>query len=92
MALFGNSDSDLERRIDALERRVAALEHAALRSGQGIAPQPVPPAPTGEFHDGSVSDEVRILAASGKKINAIKLLREQSGLGLKEAKDIVDRL
>jgi ribosomal protein L7/L12 len=82
----------LERRIDALERRVAALEHAALRSGQGIAPQPVPPAPTGEFHDGSVSDEVRILAASGKKINAIKLLREQSGLGLKEAKDIVDRL
>lgn len=87
MALFGSSDSDLERRIDALERRVAALEHAVLRSGQLI-----PPRPAGEFHEGWVSDEVRDLAASGKKINAIKLLREQSGLGLKEAKSIVDRL
>ncbi|MET4428243.1 ribosomal protein L7/L12 [Mycolicibacterium sp. 624] len=92
MALFGNSDSDLQRRIDALERRVAALEHAALRSGQPAPGQPARPAPTGEFHEGWVSDEVRILAASGKKINAIKMLREQSGLGLKEAKDIVDQL
>jgi ribosomal protein L7/L12 len=87
MALFGNSDSDLQRRVEALERRIAALEHAALRSGQAAPPQPA-----GEFHEGWVSDDVRILAASGKKINAIKLLREQSGLGLKEAKDIVDRL
>jgi large subunit ribosomal protein L7/L12 len=28
----------------------------------------------------------------GKKIQAIKLLRDQTGLGLREAKDIVDRL
>jgi ribosomal protein L7/L12 len=39
-----------------------------------------------------MSDEVRRLAACGQKIEAIKLLREKSGLGLKEAKDLVDRL
>jgi len=39
-----------------------------------------------------MSEEVRRLAARGQKIEAIKLLREKSGLGLKEAKDLVDRL
>jgi large subunit ribosomal protein L7/L12 len=32
------------------------------------------------------------LAADGQKIQAIKRLREETGLGLKEAKNIVDRL
>ena len=39
-----------------------------------------------------MSEEVRRLAARGQKIEAIKLLREKSGIGLKEAKDLVDRL
>ena len=39
-----------------------------------------------------MSDEVRRLATTGRKIEAIKMLREKSGLGLKEAKDLVDRL
>ena len=39
-----------------------------------------------------MSDEVRRLATTGKKIEAIKMLREKSGIGLKEAKDLVDRL
>jgi len=39
-----------------------------------------------------MSEEVRRLATTGKKIEAIKLLREKSGLGLKEARDLVDRL
>ena len=39
-----------------------------------------------------MSEEVRRLAAQGQKIEAIKLLREKSGIGLKEAKDLVDRL
>jgi len=39
-----------------------------------------------------MSEEVRRLAAKGQKIEAIKLLREKSGIGLKEAKDLVDRL
>lgn len=36
--------------------------------------------------------EVRLLKQQDKKIDAIKLLREQTGLGLKEAKDVVDGL
>ncbi|MBN3455741.1 ribosomal protein L7/L12 [Mycobacterium sp. DSM 3803] len=79
MALFGGSDDDLRRRIEALERRVAILERAA-----GIAPRP---SPSGET---VASDMVRQLAVQGNKIAAIKLLRDETGLGLREAKNIVD--
>ncbi|MFC1514030.1 ribosomal protein L7/L12 [candidate division KSB1 bacterium] len=40
----------------------------------------------------TVSDQVRLLLAEGKKIQAIKLYRETTGLGLKEAKDIVENM
>lgn len=46
--------------------------------------------PPGEGRD--LPDEVRTLAAQGKKIEAIKALREQSGLSLKEAKARVDEM
>ena len=36
--------------------------------------------------------EVRALMAAGKKIEAIKLVRQRTGLGLKEAKDYVERM
>lgn len=39
-----------------------------------------------------IDAEVRILAAAGHKIEAIKLLREQTGMGLREAKEAVERL
>jgi ribosomal protein L7/L12 len=42
--------------------------------------------------DPKVFEEVRALAESGQKIEAIKLLREATGLGLTEAKQIVDAL
>jgi len=41
---------------------------------------------------GSVSPRVRQLASSGRKIEAIKALREETGLRLRDAKDVVDRL
>ncbi|GAS86210.1 ribosomal protein L7/L12 [Mycolicibacterium brisbanense] len=85
MALFGSSDDDLRRRIEDLERRVAYLERAAAAAGR---PMPTPGQP-GEL---MASPMVRQLALQGKKIAAIKLLRDETGLGLKEAKDIVDRL
>ena len=40
----------------------------------------------------SLSDEVVAAVDSGNKIEAIKLLREETGVGLKEAKDVIDAL
>jgi len=42
--------------------------------------------------DPAILAEVRRLAGSGQKIEAIKVLRDATGLGLAEAKDIVDSL
>jgi len=42
--------------------------------------------------DLSISDEVLAAVDGGNKILAIKILREETGLGLKEAKDVVDSL
>jgi len=42
--------------------------------------------------DPAVLDEISKLADSGQKIEAIKRLREATGLGLAEAKDIVESL
>ena len=42
--------------------------------------------------DPAVLDEVRRLADSGRKIEAIRHLREATGLGLAEAKDVVESL
>jgi Ribosomal protein L7/L12 C-terminal domain len=42
--------------------------------------------------DAAVLDEVRRLSDNGQKIEAIKVLREATGLGLAEAKQIVDSL
>jgi ribosomal protein L7/L12 len=83
MALFGSSDDDLQRRVEELERRVAALERAAGRA-------PTRP-PTGEPSETWASENVRRVM-DGNKIGAIKLLMEETGMGLKQAKDVVDRL
>ena len=42
--------------------------------------------------DAAILDEVRRLTDSGQKIEAIKHLREATGLGLTEANEIVDSL
>ncbi|GAB4216050.1 MAG: hypothetical protein OHK0022_56690 [Roseiflexaceae bacterium] len=42
--------------------------------------------------DATADPEVRALVAQGNKIAAIKRVRELTGLGLKEAKDLVDRM
>ncbi|MCG7610433.1 hypothetical protein BA059_23260 [Mycolicibacterium sp. (ex Dasyatis americana)] len=64
-----------------LRRRVEELERrvAALERAASVAGHPV-----------SVSSAVQPM--QGNKIAAIKLLRDETGLRLKEAKDIVDRL
>ena len=42
--------------------------------------------------DASLEEEVRRLVAAGSLINAIRLYRERTGCGLKEAKDAVERI
>ena len=92
MGLFGGSNDDsgddggLRRRVEELERRVAALEWGARNAGQsGVLP-------AAQSTQSGVSAEVQQLAMAGQKIQAIKMLRDQTGLGLREAKDIVERL
>jgi len=48
--------------------------------------KPLPPLPE------ELNQQVRSLIAQNKQIQAIKLVREHTNLGLKEAKDIVDSL
>jgi ribosomal protein L7/L12 len=42
--------------------------------------------------NGSVDDELRALLAAGRKLEAVKLYKEQSGLGLAASKDYVEKL
>ena len=80
----------------ALENRVARLEEQVERLSAALAAQPaVPsaatddPAPAPASIDDAYA-EARALAAAGNKIHAIKVVREQSGISLKAAKDLVE--
>ena len=79
-------------RLETIEQRLAAVERKVL---DPIAP----PTPRGPISidgqpagvGGDVSAEVRAMAQNGQLIQAIKLHREQTGLGLAEAKAVVER-
>lgn len=75
--------AELKARIADLERKVDWLYR---HSGYGSA-YPLEPIP-----DGGVSQQILDLVRRGRKIEAIKVYREQTGVGLKEAKDVIDRL
>ena len=89
MGLFGGSTDrgevlELQNRVNRLEEQVARLS-AALAAVQGGGP--VPPDSVADL---DLYGEARALASAGNKIQAIKLVREQSGLSLKAAKDLVE--
>ena len=70
---------------------------AARGRGNMLAPRPAfTPPPAGYASnapaDATLEEEVRRLAAAGNLIHAIKLYRERTGCGLKEAKDAVERI
>ena len=66
-------------RISALERKVTGLyEHLDVAEP--------------DFQGAGASDEVMALVAAGNKLEAIKMLREQTEMSLAEAQDVVDRL
>jgi len=65
------------------------------RSPQGTSPGSMPPSAPNTSGQPPSSDsllKVGAALAAGNKIEAIKLLREASGLGLKEAKDAVEQM
>jgi large subunit ribosomal protein L7/L12 len=87
-----SSDADrariaaLETRVGDLEAQLAQLAQLAeiVRSSASGTPGTVPA-------EGWLA-EAQELKRSGKLINAIKLYREHTGVGLKEAKDAVEAM
>jgi len=86
-AIGNMSVFDLAELIEAFKTKfnvtiAAAAAPAAAGAGGGGAAAPAAEAQT-EF-------DVVLKEAGGKKIQVIKVVRELTGLGLKEAKDLVD--
>lgn len=65
---------------------VAALAVSGIMAGQSSPPRVVPTV------DEALRAEARALCDRGRAIDAIKLVRTRTGLGLREAKDVVDSL
>ena len=63
---------------------------AMLRGRRDDAPPEPPPFPPGSRPE--LEDEVRRLMGERRKIEAIKLYRETTGVGLKAAKEAVEAL
>ncbi|WP_369389002.1 ribosomal protein L7/L12 [Streptomyces sp. CG1] len=72
----------IESRISRADRRVARVEHKLdlILDHLGLR------------EDDPRMDEVIALARDGKKVQAIKVYREMTDAGLKEAKEAVERL
>ena len=78
-----------------LSERIKALEEAFGVSAAAVAAAaPAAAAPAGGdaagADEGSSTVDVILTAAGDKKIQVIKVVRAATGLGLKEAKDLVD--
>ena len=87
--LKGISVLELAERIKALEEEfgvsaAAVAAPAAVAAGGGAG------AGGGEEEEGSTTVDVILSAAGDKKIQVIKVVRAATGLGLKEAKALVD--
>jgi Ribosomal protein L7/L12 C-terminal domain len=73
--------------FELLSKRLDYIEEHLARLGAVVGYHYVP------MNSGSdVPPGVRELARAGKAIQAIQLYRELTGVGLKEAKDVVDTL
>jgi large subunit ribosomal protein L7/L12 len=77
-----------------LSERIKALEEAFGVSASAVAPAAAPGAAAadgaGEAEEEQSSFDVVLTAAGDKKIQVIKVVRAATGLGLKEAKALVD--
>ena len=73
---------ELAELVKAIEEEFGVTAAAPVAAGGAVAAAPVAEEQT-EFN-------VILTAAGGEKIKVIKVVREVTGLGLKEAKDLVD--
>jgi large subunit ribosomal protein L7/L12 len=75
-----------------LSERIKALEETFGVSATAVAPAAAPAAADGvaEEAEEQTSFDVVLTAAGDKKIQVIKVVRAATGLGLKEAKALVD--
>ena len=92
LAAINDRLARLESALASLQGQVATLTTGAVAAG-GAVPYAGNPndASAGALPaDGAWLQEVRALKESGKLINAIKLYREHTNVGLKEAKDAVE--
>ncbi len=90
------------RELAAQGKPIQAIRELRQRTGMGLkeAKQYVdaltatgePPAHPRDELSPTAMAQVRALLAAGKTIQAVKLVREDTGWGLKRAKDFVDRL
>lgn len=74
----GGATRQLERRLDRVEGKLDLLLRHLDVSQPGL--------------DVAIDQDVLALARAGRKIEAIKRYREITGVGLKEAKDAVERM
>jgi ribosomal protein L7/L12 len=84
----------LESAVASLQAQVASLTTGAVAAGAPVNPLAGTDPGTIPYGDniagGPWLEEVRALKSSGNLIQAIKLYREHTNLGLKEAKDAVE--
>jgi hypothetical protein len=81
--------------VFALRRRGGGQRDliAPPRAGAPMPPPAWPAAaPQGSGLPPEVEGQVRVLVGAGQKIEAIKLVREATAMGLREAKDLVERM
>ncbi len=74
---------DLSELVGVLEDKFGVSAAAPMMMGAA-------PAAAAEAVEEKTDFDVELTAAGAQKINAIKAVREVTGLGLKEAKDLVD--
>ncbi len=74
---------DLSELVGVLEDKFGVSAAAPMMMGAA-------PATAAEAVEEKTDFDVELTAAGAQKINAIKAVREVTGLGLKEAKDLVD--
>lgn len=76
--------------MDVVELIKAMEEKFGVTAAAAVAAAPAAAAAAAPAEEEQTEFDVILKAAGEKKVNVIKVVRELTGLGLKEAKDLVD--